>query len=63
MALNYLSGELVSYGGVYLPHIIKVLWPRDARGLRRGDVIERIWSIRNSSGLPMPKAFEETALL
>ena len=48
--------------GVSLPHIIKVLG-LDARGLRRGDVIERIWSIRNSSGLPMPKAFEETALL
>jgi hypothetical protein len=43
----------------YVLHLIKVLWPYGARGLRRVDVIFRMWQIREPTKLNMPKKFEE----
>jgi hypothetical protein len=43
-----------------LLHLIKVLWPRGDRGLRRVEVIERIYNMRYPSGLNMPKKFGAT---
>src|SRR5262245_45592392 len=43
----------------YVLYLIKVLWPY-RYGLRRADVIERIWALREPKGLPMPKNFGET---
>ncbi len=44
----------------YALHLIKVLWPYGARGLRRVDAIHRIWLLREPTGLNMPKKFEHT---
>lgn len=43
----------------YVRDIVKVLWPYQ-RGLHRRYVVDRVWSLRNPTGLPMPKAFEQT---
>jgi hypothetical protein len=44
----------------YVLHLIKVLWPRGERGLRRIDVIDRIFQTRFPTGLNIPKEFEKT---
>ena len=44
----------------YVLHLIKVLWPYGAKGLRRVDVIYRVWQVPEATHLPTPKKFEHT---
>jgi len=41
-------------------HLIKILYPRGEKGLRRQDVIEELEKMRKPLGLSTPKAFSET---
>jgi hypothetical protein len=44
---------------LYVRYIIRVLWAYK-KGLRRTDVIYRVWGLRNSTALPIPKKFDAT---
>ncbi|MCW5696814.1 MAG: hypothetical protein KIS96_08785 [Bauldia sp.] len=38
--------------------LIRVLWPYP-KGLRRQYVLDRVWSLRNPVGLPIPRRFDQ----